>query len=205
MVYGVDGGRELFTAGRLDAVPVAEHRRTPRLVECGPGAYPVAQVLEGEHRVVGEPVGGVPDRPAAGVLQLLRQVPVVQRDPGLHTPTEQLVDQAVVERETGRVGWAGTAGLYPGPGQREAVRVDAEILDQADIVRHAVIVVAGHVTVIAMGHGARHTAERVANARCATILIRRALNLVRGRGDDPPEIWRKAREEVGQGGPHGAE
>ncbi len=67
--------------GRVRAVRVAEHRRAPRLVQRGPGVDPVAERVEDQHRVVGEPVRGVADRPAARVLQLLRQIPVVQRHP----------------------------------------------------------------------------------------------------------------------------
>ena len=54
-------------------------------------------------RVHREMLGGVARRPAAAVLQRLRQVPVVQRrvggDPGL----EQRVDELVVEGQAGGV------------------------------------------------------------------------------------------------------
>jgi len=70
------------------ALVVAEHGRAPRLVERGPHSSPVLQLVEHDHRVVGEPVGGVAVRPAALVLEGLRQVPVVQRDPRVDARVE---------------------------------------------------------------------------------------------------------------------
>ena len=53
--------------------------------------------------VLGEPVRGVPLRPATGVLQRLRQIPVVEGHPWLDAVVEQFVHQALVEVEPGRV------------------------------------------------------------------------------------------------------
>ena len=55
-----------------------------------------------QRRVVREPAGGVAFGPAAGVLQRLRQVPVVEGQPGLDAPLEQPVHQPGVEVQPGR-------------------------------------------------------------------------------------------------------
>ena len=54
---------------------------------------PVAEAARHDRGVLGEAVGGVPLRPAARVLQLLRQVPVVEGEHGVDAVLEQLVDE----------------------------------------------------------------------------------------------------------------
>jgi hypothetical protein len=70
------------------AAGVAEERRAPGLVQGGPVPDAVAQPVVHGGGVFGEPLGGVAYRPAAGVLQHLRQVPVVDRDPRLDPVAE---------------------------------------------------------------------------------------------------------------------
>jgi hypothetical protein len=53
--------------------------------------------------VLGEPVGGLPVEPAAGVLERLGEVPVEERGHRPDARLEQGVDEPVVERETGCV------------------------------------------------------------------------------------------------------
>ena len=85
------------------AAGVAEERGAPRLVERGPGVDPVAERVVHVAGVVGEAVRGVAVRPAAPLLERLRQVPVVQREPGQDARPEQLVDEARVEVDALRV------------------------------------------------------------------------------------------------------
>src|SRR6185312_1297738 len=61
-------GRRLGTSRSVVAVGVAEEGRAPRLVQGGPVADAVTQPVVYRCRVVGEPLGGVAHRPAAGVL-----------------------------------------------------------------------------------------------------------------------------------------
>ena len=75
-------------------------------------------------RVVDEAVHGVARRPAAAVLQRLRQVPVVERQVGLHAAREQAVDEAFVEVQALGVPGAAAGGLHARPADREAVGVD---------------------------------------------------------------------------------
>ena len=64
--------------------------------------------------VLREGVDGLAGRPAAAILERLRQVPVVQRDERLDAVREQLVDEAVVEVEAGLVHAAAAAGRIRG-------------------------------------------------------------------------------------------
>ena len=113
VVGGGDRLPAVVDARRMAPEPVAEERGAPRLVQRQPVVDPVAERVEHEPGVLGEAVRGVARRPAAGVLQLLRQVPVEERrvrlDPGL----EQRVDEPAVEVE---------AALVRGPACRPAAR-----------------------------------------------------------------------------------
>ena len=112
-------------------------------------------------RVVDEAVHGVARRPAAVVLQRLRQVPVVQRQVGPHAAREQAVDQPFVEVQALGIPGAAAGGLHPRPADREAVGVDAQRGDEVEVAAQAVDVVAGDVAIAAVGDGAGLAAEAV--------------------------------------------
>ena len=88
-------------AGRHPAFQVADPGRAERLVEGRPVLDPVAEALGDDGGVRGEVLGGVARRPAAPVLERLRQVPVVERDERGDAGLQQAVDQPVVEVEPG--------------------------------------------------------------------------------------------------------
>ena len=75
------------------------------------------------------------DGPAAGVLERLRQIPVVERDEGLDAGLEQPVDEPVVEVEAGGVDLPAPGREDARPGDREAVGAEAEPLHQLDVAR----------------------------------------------------------------------
>ena len=115
---------------RVNAGGVAEKGRAPRLVQRRPRRHPVAEGLVDRARVLREAIRGVAVGPTAGVLQGLRQVPVVQRHPGPDVVRQQFVDEARVEVESGRVDRA-TVRTDARPRHREAVGVESEIGHQA--------------------------------------------------------------------------
>ncbi|MDF9816883.1 hypothetical protein M2266_006196 [Streptomyces sp. SPB162] len=126
VVRGPQRGGGLGAARRVHPLRVPQEGAAPRLVERRPGRYPVAEGAGDDRRVVGEPVGGLADRPAARVLQLLRQVPVVERQDGPDTPVQQLVDQRAVEVQPLLQGGAAPGGLDARPGHGQPVVGQAE-------------------------------------------------------------------------------
>ena len=188
MVGGRHGpGDVLLTRGH-PALEVADPGRAQRLVDGEPVLHPVAERRADHAGVLGQRVGGVPGRPAAAVLQHLRQVPVVDGDERPDTGLQQRVDQPVVEGQPGRVDRAGAVREHPRPGDGEPVRPDAELAHQRDVLGPAVVVVAGDVAGVAVVDGAGHPAERVPDRRGSPVLGRRALDLVRGGGHAPDEV-----------------
>ena len=190
VVRSHEPGHPLLAAGRVLPAGVAEEGRAPRLVEGRPGRHPVADGVVQREGVVGEAVRRVAVGPAAGVLERLRQVPVVERQPGPQAVAEQLVDQSLVEVDAGLVDRS-AVGADPRPRRREAVGAEVERPHQGDVLRHPVVVVAGDVTGVATDHGAGHPGELVPDRGPAAVLGGGALDLVRrGRGA-PPEVGRE--------------
>ena len=169
---------------------VADEGHDVRLVDRAPVRHPVAQPLGHDRRVLPEAQGGVAAEPAPGILERLRQVPVVEgghrRDAGL----EQAVDQPVVEGEPRLVHRAAALGLHPGPGDREAVAVGAQARHQREVLGPAVVVVAGDVTAAAVDDATGLGRERVPDAGAPAVLASGALDLVRRRTGTEAEAGR---------------
>ncbi len=177
-------------AGRVDTEDVPEGEVDVRLVVRQPQRHPVTEGTGDEARVLPEPLGVVPRRPAAGILQRLRQVPVVQREDRRDAPREQRVDQPVVEGDPGGVGRSGAGGLDPWPRHREPVCVDAQPGHEGHVVGEPVVVVARHIAGAAVGDAARLVAEGVPDRRSPAVLGGRTLDLVcRGRHAPPEAGW----------------
>ncbi len=199
-----DRGRGVAVPRCVVARGVPDERGAPRLVERGPIPHPVAERGVHDAGVLGEAGRRVAGRPAARVLQLLRQVPVVKGDPGLDPLLQQLVDESPVEVEARRVGRSRARGLNPGPRDREPVRAQPQAGHQRDIVTVAVIVVGGDVSGVPAGDLARRLAECVPYGRCAPVGRGRAFDLVRRGGRPPDEAVREPEEAVLLGrGRHG--
>jgi hypothetical protein len=65
--------------------------------------YPITEGGDDAGGIVGETQGGLPDRPATGVLEFLRQVPVVKRGDRPDASRQQAVHQSRVEVDSGLV------------------------------------------------------------------------------------------------------
>ena len=78
-----------------------------------------------------------------------------QVDQRLDARVQQGVDEAVVEVEAGLVDGARPHGQHARPADAEAIGARAEIGQQPDVLRVAVVVVAGDVARAAIGDGAR--------------------------------------------------
>ena len=185
---GPDGARPVGRAGSLRPVRVAEEGGHPRLVVRRPVLDQVAEAVEDELGVLGEAVDRVARRPAAVVLERLRQVPVVERHERRDPALAETLDQAAVEVEPALVGRPAAVGLDPGPGDREAVGAQAERGHQVEVLAPAVVVLAGRVAGVAVVHLARRAREAVPDRLAAAVDLRRALDLERRCRGAPDEV-----------------
>ena len=179
---------DVGAAGGVDARDIPEPRRAERLVVGCPVLNAVAEPAGDGLDVGDEGVGRVADRPAAGVLEGLRQVPVVERREGADPGGEQVVDEAVVEVEAGGVDPAAALGQHPWPGDREAERVQPELAHQRDVLGIPVVEVARDRARVAVAHLALAGGEGVPDAHAAPVLLGRALDLVGGGRRPPQEV-----------------
>ena len=99
----------------VHAQPVPEPRDDPGLVLGDPVAHPVAEPGDDDLRVLRERLHRIAGGPTAAVLERLGQIPVIQRDVRLDPAREQLVDDAVVVVEAGRVHAPGPVGKHARP------------------------------------------------------------------------------------------
>src|SRR5690606_16441490 len=80
------------------------------------------------------------------------------------------------------------AGQHARPGDGEAVGADAQFGEDVQVLFQAVVVVAGQVTGVAVGHQAGGVGEGVPDGRPAAVLVPGTLHLVGGRGRTPQEV-----------------
>src|SRR3974390_3186640 len=137
--------------------------------------------------VVVKPTDNIARGPAAEIVERLRQIPMIETDPGLDAGQKQFVDEPVIECETQFIRRAASLRQRARPGDRKAISVHAELLHQRDIFAIAVIVVAGDVSGVVVLDLAS-VAVRVPHAQAAAILVRRALDLIARSGYAPDEV-----------------
>src|SRR3954451_22856669 len=163
----------------------------PRLVVRDPVPYAVAEAARDGFRVLGERLRGRARGPAARVLERLRRVPVEERRERLDVVREQLVDEAVVEVEAGLVDRTAARRHDPRPRDREPERVEPELAHQLHVLGIPVVEVARPLPGVAVPNLPRRGAEAVPDAFSASVLLGRALDLVRRRGGAPEEVGRE--------------
>jgi hypothetical protein len=118
-------------------------------------------------------------------------------DPG----GQQAIDQAVVVIEPLLVGLAAPIGEDARPGDREAIGLDAQRLEQFDILAIAVIAVAGDIAGAAIAGLALRVREDIPIGLPAPIFLDAALDLIGRRGAAPEEALRKASPPSGAAAP----
>jgi hypothetical protein len=84
---------DVSQARRVPALEIADPGRAARLVDRDPVFDPVPEGPGHQRGVVSEPFSGLPRRPAAPILQGLRQVPVVKRREGSDARLQQRVHE----------------------------------------------------------------------------------------------------------------
>ena len=200
VVGGTRRGRVVLDARRVHAGAVPEPRGAPRLVQRRPVLHPVGQCRVHLRGVVDEPVDDRAVAPAALVLQLLGEVPVVERGERRDAPLRGGRRRA--GRRSPRP--AGFSGPRP-PGwirgqaieKRYACRPRSPIRATSSTV--AVPVVHRHVAVAAVGDGAGPLAQGVPDRAPAAVLVDPALDLVRRGGGTPEEAGREVSHAELQG------
>ncbi len=167
----------------VHAQGVAQQGVLGGLVQGDPLGHPVTEALGDQRHVLGEAGRRVPLQP----VQVRRQVPVEQGRHRADARRAQVVHQPVVEVQA-------LFGAHPRPGDREAVRVHAQLRQQCHVLAVAVVVVAGHRRRRAVLHSSRFGREGVPHGRLAC--VRRALDLVRRGRHAPEEAGREAGDRV---------
>ncbi len=157
---------------------MAQEADAPRLVVGDPVGDAVAQGSADHVGVLHKRLGRGPRRPAAGVLERLGQVPVVEGGKGGDAGLQQPVDQPPVEVQAGLVDSTAAVGQDARPGDGEAIGAQAERLHQGDVFRPAVVVVAGDVAVAAVDDVARRVAEAVPDRLAPPVFVPRPLDLI---------------------------
>jgi hypothetical protein len=110
---------------------------------------------------------------------------VIETKPGLDLRRDERVDQAIVECESRFVRLAAAARDDSRPRHRKPIGVDTENAHQANVLRIAVVVVAGDVTSVTVGDASGLPAIGVPNAWAAPVLGDGAFNLIAGRRNAP--------------------
>lgn len=167
------------------AISVSRHHKG--VIDGDPVLYVIPESLETEIGVVFENSHELRVAPSAeGLLQVVWQVPVVERDHRLHADLLQLLNERpVVVGADFVVTATGTVGKNPGPGQRKSVVADPELFNGSDVSVDVVVAVAAHVSGDHSGAAAR---KSVPNGEPLPVLFERALHLVRGRAHRPYEV-----------------
>ena len=142
-------------AGCIPAHAVAEQRAHIGFVEGGEVPDPVAIAARNQGGVVGEPKSDIAILPSAEIVQRLRQIPMIQAQPGLYAVAQHLVDQAIVEVEAQAVGLAAPLRQHARPGHGKPVDLRAQAPHQRHVFPIAMVVVARHIAGIAIGDTAR--------------------------------------------------
>src|SRR5947209_7681561 len=122
---------------------------------------------------------------------------MIEGDERLDAVGQQFVDQPVVEIEAFRVRRTRPIGKYPRPCNRKPVGLDAQFLDQADVVLVPVIVIVGTVGIAAVRDLAGSVGERIPDRAAPAVFVDGAFDLI-GGGSRAPD---KTARETGGGVP----
>jgi len=135
-------GREVAHARRMNADVMSRERDDLGLVQRHPVRHAVPESTREERRVLRERRDDVRRRPSAAVLQCLWQIPVIERHERTDADREERVDERVVEVEALLVDPATPARQHARPADGEAVRAEAELAHERDVLSPAVVVIA---------------------------------------------------------------
>ena len=178
--------------GRMPGHAVTEQGEDRWLVEGREAPHAIAVARGDQRSIVGEPSGDVAVEPSAPVLERLRQVPVIQAEPGFDAGRQQPVDQAIVEGEAGLVHRPASRRHDARPGDGEPVGLHADPAHQRNVLGEAMVVVAGDIAGIAIGDAAGNPAIAVPDAGAPPVGRGGAFDLIARGRNAPDEVASQA-------------
>src|SRR3984957_16041675 len=170
---------------------ITEDREDPRLVECHPMLHAIAERVGHDAGVVAKIFCEIAIRPSAGVLERLRQIPMIESHPRLDVALEHLVDDATVEVETLLINRPLTGRHDARPRERNSRRVESEVGHHRDVVGIAMVEIARDVAGIAILNLARRVRKAIPDSLALAVLVPPGLDLIRRAGCTPQKIFRK--------------
>ena len=141
--------------------------------------------LRDQVNIVTKGIGGLAIQPAAGILQMLGQVPVIEGDKGLDVVLSELIEQLDIPLNTGSIGAAITLDDSR-PRNGQAIGIHPKSRDQLNVFLPAGHMITGHGAIRAIKDGARLVAEGIPYRWLAALC--RALNLERGSADTKNKV-----------------
>ena len=160
-------------------------------VDRGPEGNAVAELLEGERRVVPEPLDRVAVRPSTQILESLGEVPVEQGGVRCDAVLEQGIDEVVVEVDPLLVDRTAAFGQEARPAQGEPIGVESDLLHQADVLLPAVVVVDRDIAGFVAQHLPRRLREGVPDRGSLPVQIPGSFDLIRARRGTEDEMGGK--------------
>jgi len=179
--------RRIGDTGCVTAQRISEQGEHRGLVEGRKPVDPIAVAPRHQGGVIGKPAGAVTNGPAAEIVEILRQIPVIQAEPGLDSRRQQRVDEAVIECQPRLVGVTAAVRQDARPGDRKPIGVDAEIAHQRNVLGPTMVMIAGGVAGIAVGDAPDLAAKGVPDAGASTVFTHGAFDLVARCRDAPDE------------------
>src|SRR5208282_6588325 len=178
---------EALPSGSVGAFEIAPVGESHELVEQHPVGNTVAQSTRCEFCVIGEARSCVASRPASGIFESLRQIPVVEGDKRTDSGFEQGIDETAVIIDPLGIRWTGAGGLKARPGNRKPVAVQVHRLQERDVFAKAVIGIAGYVAGVAVLDFAGSVRETVPDRFALTVFIPCTFDLIGGGSCAPEE------------------
>ena len=175
-----------------------ENGHHPRFIVGSNGGNPCPETPAYLARIVDKTVYCATRRPTTGLLQRLRQVPVVQRDVRRNATRQQASNEPVVEGHALLAPRPGARRLHAGPSDREAIGSQPQADQEVQVVVETVVVVAGHLASATIENGAGLATEHVPDGIATPAFARCALYLKGASGSTPDETGRKATSQNGR-------
>src|SRR3954447_15886207 len=141
----------------------------PRLIQRGPDFDPIIELAIHKRGVFGEPTWRIRVRPAAAVLDRLRQVPVVQRCRWLNAMLQQRVDKPVVKIDAGAINLASSTGQHARPANAKPVSLQPKLAHESYVIDEPAVVIARSVAMLVLVYTSWRMRETMPDAFASAI------------------------------------